>query len=73
MPFRLTNALASMQRLINDALHEYLDIFVIVYLDDILMYSTSEEEHVKHVRLVLDKLKEYSLLLKLEKCKFYKS
>ena len=73
MPFRLTNALASMQRLMNDALHEYLDMFVIVYLDDILVYSTSEEEHIKHVRLVLDKLKEYSLLLKLEKCEFYKS
>ena len=73
MPFRLTNALASMQRLMNDALHEYLDIFVIVYLDDILVYSTSKEEHIKHVRLVLDKLKEYSLLLKLEKCEFYKS
>ena len=73
MPFRLTNALASMQRLMNDALHEYLDIFVIVYLDDILVYLTSEEEHIKHVRLVLDKLKEYSLLLKLEKCEFYKS
>ena len=38
-----------MQRLMNDALHEYFDIFVIVYLDDILMYSTSKEEHVKHV------------------------
>ena len=73
MPFRLTNALASMQRLMNDALHEYLDIFVIVYLDNILVYLTSEEEHIKHVRLVLDKLKEYSLLLKPEKCKFHKS
>ena len=62
-----------MQRLMNDALHEYLDIFVIVYLDDILVYSTSEEEHIKHVRLVLDKLKEYSLLLKPEKCEFHKS
>ena len=73
MPFRLTNAPASMQRLMNDALHKYLDIFVIVYLDDILVYLTSEEEHIKHVQLVLDKLKEYSLLLKLEKCEFYKS
>ena len=49
MPFRLTNAPASMQRLMNDALHEYLDIFVIVCLDDVLMYLTSKEEHVKHV------------------------
>ena len=73
MPFGLTNAPASMQRLMNDALHEYLDIFVIAYLDDVLVYSTSKEEHVEHVRLVLKKLKEYSLLLKLEKCEFYKS
>ena len=73
MPFRLTNAPTSMQWLMNDALHEYLNIFVIVYLDDVLVYLTSEEEHIKHVRLVLDKLKEYSLLLKLEKCEFHKS
>ena len=73
MPFGLTNAPASMQRLMNDVLHEYLDIFVIVYLDDVLVYSTSKEEHVKHVTLVLKKLKEYSLLLKLEKCEFHKS
>jgi hypothetical protein len=73
MPFGLTNAPASMQRLMNDALHEYLDIFVIVYLDDVLVYLTSTEEHVRHVRLVLKKLKEYSLLLKPEKCEFHKS
>ena len=62
-----------MQRLMNDVLHEYLDIFVIVYLDDVLVYSTSKEEHVKHVTLVLKKLKEYSLLLKPEKCEFHQS
>ena len=73
MPFGLTNAPASMQRLMNDVLHEYLDVFTIVYLDDILIYSTKKEEHVKHVRLVLKKLEEYSLLLKPEKCEFHKS
>jgi hypothetical protein len=57
----------------NDALHEYLDVFVIVYLDDVLVYSTSVEEHVRHVRLVLEKLRKYSLLLKPEKCEFHKS
>ena len=46
MPFRLTNAPASMQRLINDALYEYLDIFTIVYLDDILVYLANIDEHV---------------------------
>ena len=72
MPFGLTNAPASMQRLMNDALHEYLDVFVIIYLDDILIYSTSKGEHRKHVKLVMEKLKKYSLLLKPEKCEFHK-
>ncbi|OBT70641.1 hypothetical protein VF21_10648 [Pseudogymnoascus sp. 05NY08] len=62
-----------MQRLMNDALHKYLDIFVIVYLDDVLVYLTSEQEHVKHVKLVLEKIEKYNLLLKLEKCEFYKN
>jgi hypothetical protein len=57
----------------NNTLHKYLDIFVIVYLDNILVYSTSKEEHVKHIKLVLEKIKKYNLLLKLEKYKFHKS
>jgi hypothetical protein len=57
----------------NKALYEYLDVFVIIYLDDILVYSKDLLEHVEHARKVLQKLKEYSLLLKLEKCKFYKT
>ncbi|KFZ17321.1 hypothetical protein V501_01795 [Pseudogymnoascus sp. VKM F-4519 (FW-2642)] len=73
MPFGLTNAPASMQRLMNDALHEYLDIFVIVYLDDVLVYSASKEEHVEHVKLVLKKIEKYNLLLKPEKCEFHKN
>jgi hypothetical protein len=46
MPFRLTNAPTSIQRLMNDTLYEYLDIFTIVYLDDILVYLVNEDEHV---------------------------
>ena len=61
-----------MQQLMNDALHKYLNIFVIVYLDNVLVYSTSEEEHTKHVKLVLEKIEKYNLLLKPEKCEFYK-
>ena len=72
MPFGLTNAPASIQRLINDALHKYLDIFVIVYLDDVLVYSTSKEEYIEYIRLVLEKIKKYNLLLKPEKCEFHK-
>jgi hypothetical protein len=56
----------------NDTLHEYLNIFAVVYLDDILIYLKLKEEHVKHVKLVLKKLKKKNLLLKLEKCNFYK-
>jgi len=49
MPFGLTNAPATCQEMINDALRQYLDIFVIAYLDDIMIYSTTLEEHVQHV------------------------
>ncbi|MGB2685899.1 MAG: pol polyprotein, partial [Olleya sp.] len=72
MPFGLTNAPASMQRLMNNTLHEYLDVFVIVYLDDILIYSKSEQEHVKHVKMVFEKLSQRNLLLKPEKCEFHR-
>jgi hypothetical protein len=46
MPFRLTNAPISIQHLMNDALYEYLDIFTIVYLDDILVYLVNKDKHV---------------------------
>ena len=72
MPFGLTNAPASCQRLMNDTLHEYLDVFIIVYLNDILIYSKNETEHTKHVKLVLEKLQMKRLLLKQEKCDFNK-
>jgi hypothetical protein len=71
MPFGLTNAPATFQSYINSALREYLDDFCVVYLDDILIYSKSMEEHVKHVRKVLKKLLEYGLYASLEKCQFH--
>ena len=73
MPFGLCNAPASMQRLINNTLREYLDVFCIAYLDDILIYSKSMEDHVKHVKMVLQKLEERALLVKPEKCEFHKT
>lgn len=71
MPFGLTNAPATFQAYINEALKGYLDHFCIVYMDDILVYSNSREEHTHHVRAVLERLKEYSLFVKLSKCQFY--
>ncbi|KAH7551035.1 reverse transcriptase [Bipolaris maydis] len=63
MPFGLTNAPATFQSVINNALHEYLGIFVTAYLDDVLVYSSgTREEHVEHVKKVLRKLKETEFL-----------
>lgn len=72
MPFGLTNAPATMQRMVNEQLHEYLDVFVVAYLDDILIFSKSQAEHETHVRKVLEKLRGAGILLKPEKCEFHK-
>ena len=72
MPFGLTNAPASFQELINNTLWEYLDVFVLAYLDNILIFSTDYQQHVQHVRIVLQKLHEKDLPVKLNKCEFYK-
>lgn len=71
MPFGLTNAPATFQRFIFKALEEYLDIFVVAYLDDILVFSKTLEEHVKHNKLVLQKMREAEVTLKLKKCEFH--
>lgn len=72
MPFGLTNAPATFQALINKALNEYLDVFATAYLDDVLVYSRGTlEEHVGHVKKVLQKMKEYRLLLHPDKCEFH--
>jgi Reverse transcriptase (RNA-dependent DNA polymerase) len=56
MPFGLTNALATFQSLVNNTLKEYLDIFYIMYLDDILIYLETLEQHIKYIRKVLKAL-----------------
>ena len=71
MPFRLANALATFQGFINYALQDLLDICCITYLDDILIYSDNDAEHVEHVRAILKHLQEHGLYVKLEKCKFH--
>ena len=61
MSFGLTNAPATFSRLMNSIFMEYLDKFVMVYLDDILIYLKNEEEHAEHLRVVLQKLREDGL------------
>ena len=57
--------------LMNKVFMEYLDKFVVVFIDDILIFSKSEEEHEQHLRLVLEKLREYQLYAKFSKCQFW--
>ncbi|KAM4065234.1 reverse transcriptase (RNA-dependent DNA polymerase) [Hirsutella rhossiliensis] len=71
MPFGLTNAPATFQRMINNVLREHLDIFVVVYLDDILIFSDTLEEHKEHVHKVLRALQNAKLLVEPEKSKFH--
>ncbi|XP_023805578.1 uncharacterized protein LOC111946457 [Oryzias latipes] len=71
MPFGLTNAPAVFQCLINDVLRDFIDRFVFVYLDDILIYSKHPDQHRNHVRQVLQRLSENQLFVKAEKCLFH--
>ena len=70
MPFGLTNAPTIFQYTMNNIFHEYLDQFVIIYLDDILVFSLSMEEHTHQGRLILSKLREHGRYAKREKCEF---
>uniref|UniRef100_A0A8C7YHL6 ribonuclease H n=1 Tax=Oryzias sinensis TaxID=183150 RepID=A0A8C7YHL6_9TELE len=71
MPFGLTNAPAVFQRLVNDVLRDFLNRFVFVYLDDILIFSRDPSQHENHVRSVLSRLLENQLYVKAEKCQFH--
>ena len=70
MPFGLTNALAEFMDFMDRVFQFYLDQFMVVFVDDILIYSKSEEEHEDHLRIVLQALKEHQLYAKFSKCEF---
>ena len=71
VPFGLTNAPATFQGMMNDIFKEHLDVFVIVYLDDILIFSENGEEHFEHVKTVLQLLRQNDLYCEFEKCIFH--
>ena len=72
MPFGLTNVPVSFQNMMNYVLRDFIDYFVVVYLDDILIYSETLEQHREHVKLVLQALREAKLLVNLAKSEFEK-
>ena len=71
MSFGLTNAPAYLMNMMNKVFMEFLDKFVVVFIDDILVYSKNEEEHKELLRLVLGKLREHQLYAKFSKCEFW--
>ena len=71
MSFGLTNAPAAFMALMNRIFKQYLDQFVVVFIDDILVYSSSKAEHEQHLRIVLQLLRENQLYAKLSKCEFW--
>src|SRR3954470_15287739 len=71
MPFGLTNAPAYFMNMMNKVFMEFLDKFVVVFIDDILIYSKRNEEHEEHLRLILEKLREHKLYDKFSKCEFW--
>ena len=71
VPFGLNNAPDNFMCLMNSMLHPYLDNFVIIFIDDILVYSKNEEEHAEHLATVLRLLRKHRLYAKLIKCSFF--
>ncbi|MBT1664075.1 reverse transcriptase family protein, partial [Klebsiella pneumoniae] len=71
MPFGVTNAPAIFMDLMNRVFRPYLDKFIIVFIDDILIYSKTPEDHEQHLRIALQTLREHKLYAKYEKCDFW--
>jgi len=72
MPLGLKNASKTFQRMVEYVLREQIGVSVIVFIDDILVFSDTLEEHEKHIRMVLERLKEEKLYLKPKKCEFFR-
>ena len=70
MSFGLTNAPAYFMHLMNMAFMDYLDVFVVIFINDILIFSKTEAEHEEHLRLMLQRLREHQLYAKFSKCEF---
>jgi len=70
MPFGVTNAPSIFMDLMNRVFHKYLDQFVVVFIDNILVYSATHEDHEEHLKTVLSILRENKLFAKLKKCEF---
>ena len=71
MPFGLTNVPTAFMYLIHRVFQPYLDQFVVVFVDEILIYSQSDEEHEDHLRIILQVLREHQLYAKFSKCEFW--
>ena len=71
MPFGLTNAPSTFMRAMNTVFSDYLDDFLVSFLDDLLIFSKTIEEHVGHLKKVLERLRKYKYFAKLKKCEFF--
>lgn len=72
MSFGLSNTPSTFMMLMNEVLKEFIGRFIVVYLDDILIFNKTKEEHIKHVEAVLQRIHEEKLAINLEKCDFFK-